>query len=112
MPNEISGYHHANLEWLLEWLLALKETRGINTQYSEPYRLYNTHISGYELGSPVTLYGDIPFMQAHRKDSYVGLFWLHAAETWIDITKTKTKTDTNTNTRWISEAGHPRRLDL
>ncbi|EXA35239.1 hypothetical protein FOVG_13998 [Fusarium oxysporum f. sp. pisi HDV247] len=92
--------------------LVKQETRGINTQYSEPYRLYNTHISEYELGRPVTLYGDIPFMQAHRKDSYVGLCWLNAAETWIDITKTKTKTDTNTNTRWISEAGHPRRLDL
>ncbi|RKK06944.1 hypothetical protein BFJ65_g18112 [Fusarium oxysporum f. sp. cepae] len=85
--------------------LVKQETRGINTQYSEPYRLYNTHISEYELGSPVTLYGDIPFMQAHRKDSYVGLFWLNAAETWIDITKTKTKTDTNNNTQWISEAG-------
>ncbi|RKL11854.1 hypothetical protein BFJ71_g333 [Fusarium oxysporum] len=50
-------------------------------------------------------YNDKLVKQAHRKDSYVGLFWLNAAETWIDITKTKTKTDTNTNTQWISEAG-------
>jgi alpha 1,3-glucosidase len=39
------------------------------------------------MDSPMTLYGAIPFMQAHRKGSTVGVFWLNAAETWIDITK-------------------------
>ncbi|PCD22025.1 hypothetical protein AU210_015827 [Fusarium oxysporum f. sp. radicis-cucumerinum] len=81
--------------------MALKETRGGEGQYSEPYRLYNTDVFEYILDSPMTLYGAIPFMQAHRKDSHVGVFWLNAAETWIDITKAKT----NTNTHWISEAG-------
>ena len=38
----------------------------------------------------MTLYGAIPFMQAHRKNSTVGVFWLNAAETWIDIVKSKT----------------------
>ncbi|KAG8422764.1 glucosidase II [Metarhizium acridum] len=37
----------------------------------------------------MTLYGAIPFMQAHRKDSSVGVFWLNAAETWVDIVKAK-----------------------
>ncbi|KAJ8604388.1 hypothetical protein MRB53_041832 [Persea americana] len=37
----------------------------------------------------MTLYGAIPFMQAHKKDSTVGVFWLNAAETWIDIVKAK-----------------------
>ncbi|KAM0241498.1 hypothetical protein ACHAP5_007537 [Fusarium lateritium] len=81
--------------------MALKETRGPKAQYSEPYRLYNTDVFEYESDSPMTLYGSIPFMQAHRKDSHVGIFWLNAAETWIDITKAKK----NTKTHWISEAG-------
>ncbi|KAL1865590.1 hypothetical protein VTK73DRAFT_5181 [Phialemonium thermophilum] len=62
----------------------------------------------------MTLYGAIPFMQAHRKDSTVGIFWLNAAETWIDITKAKEAKNplalgigakTNTHTHWISESG-------
>ncbi|KAH6691335.1 neutral alpha-glucosidase AB [Plectosphaerella plurivora] len=92
--------------------LALKETRGADGQYSEPYRLYNSDVFEYILDSPMTLYGAIPFMQAHRKDSHVGVFWLNAAETWIDITKGKSTSNplaigakTNTNTHWISEAG-------
>lgn len=62
----------------------------------------------------MTLYGAIPFMQAHRKDSTVGVFWLNAAETWIDIVKQKvssnpmslgTEGDIDTETHWISESG-------
>lgn len=68
----------------------------------------------YELNSPMTLYGSIPFMQAHRKGSTVGVLWLNAAETWVDIVKTKDSTNplalgvigkTNTQTHWFSEAG-------
>lgn len=69
--------------------MALSETRGGEGQYSEPYRLYNTDVFEYLLDNPMTLYGSIPFMQAHRKDSHAGVFWLNAAETWIDITETK-----------------------
>ena len=66
------------------------------------------------MDSPMTLYGAIPFMQAHRKDSTVGVFWLNAAETWIDIVKKKTSSNplslgigakTDTETHWISESG-------
>ena len=62
----------------------------------------------------MTLYGAIPLMQAHRKDSTVGVFWLNAAETWIDIVKTKIRTNPlslgtgrkiDTQTHWFSEAG-------
>jgi alpha 1,3-glucosidase len=72
----------------------------------------------YELDSPMTLYGAIPFMQAHRKESTVGVFWLNGAETWVDIIKSKTsanplslgiKGTTTTQTHWISESGQ---LDL
>jgi alpha 1,3-glucosidase len=76
--------------------------------------LYNADVFEYEMDSPMTLYGSIPFMQAHRKDSTVGVFWLNGAETWIDIVKSKgtsnplslgigTKLDTHTH--WFSESG-------
>ncbi|KAH8887369.1 hypothetical protein GQ53DRAFT_844236 [Thozetella sp. PMI_491] len=94
--------------------LALKETRGGDGNYVEPYRLYNADVFEYILDSPMTLYGAIPFMQAHRKDSSVGVFWLNAAETWVDITKSKGSknplalgvgTKTTTSTHWVSESG-------
>lgn len=94
--------------------LSLKETRGGDGKYSEPYRLYNSDVFEYELDSPMTLYGAIPFMQAHKKDSSVGVFWLNAAETWIDITKATIAANPlslgigskiTTQTHWISESG-------
>jgi len=66
------------------------------------------------MDSPMTLYGAIPFMQAHRKDSTVGVFWLNAAETWVDIVKRKVTSNllslgigakTDTETHWFSESG-------
>lgn len=99
--------------------LSLKETRGGDGKYSDPYRLYNSDVFEYEMDSPMTLYGAIPFMQAQKKDSTVGVFWLNAAETWIDITKSASSSNpinqvqaalgvssaTTTNTHWISENG-------
>lgn len=66
------------------------------------------------MDSPMTLYGAIPFMQAHKSDSTVGVFWLNAAETWVDITKSKSSVNplslgvgsrTSTHTHWFSESG-------
>ncbi|KAF2743555.1 glycoside hydrolase family 31 protein [Sporormia fimetaria CBS 119925] len=94
--------------------LSLKTTRGGDGNYNEPYRLYNSDVFEYELDSPMTLYGSIPFMQAHRKGSTVGVFWLNAAETWVDVTKHKSIPNplslgilghTDTQTHWISESG-------
>ncbi|KAF1848001.1 glycoside hydrolase family 31 protein [Cucurbitaria berberidis CBS 394.84] len=94
--------------------LSLKTTKGGDNAYDEPYRLYNADVFEYEMDSPMTLYGAIPFMQAHRKGSTVGVFWLNAAETWIDITKKKNtanplalgvKGHTDTQTHWMSESG-------
>lgn len=94
--------------------LSLKETRGGDGKYSDPYRLYNSDVFEYELDSPMTLYGAIPFMQAHRKDSTVGVLWLNAAETWVDIIKNRhtanqlslgTVGTVDTQTHWFSESG-------
>ncbi|PTU21046.1 hypothetical protein P175DRAFT_0436529 [Aspergillus ochraceoroseus IBT 24754] len=81
--------------------LSLRETRGGPGNHEEPYRMYNSDVFEYELDSPMTLYGAIPLMQAHRKDSTVGVFWLNAAETWVDIVKSKS----DTQSHWFSEAG-------
>ena len=87
---------------------------GGSGNFDEPYRLYNSDVFEYEMDSPMTLYGAIPLMQAHRKDSTVGIFWLNAAETWIDIVKSKVSSNplslgiggkTDTQTHWFSEAG-------
>ncbi|KAI9676385.1 MAG: hypothetical protein M1817_000542 [Caeruleum heppii] len=94
--------------------LALKETRGGDGKYSDPYRMYNSDVFEYEMDSPMTLYGSIPLMQAHRKDSSVAVFWLNAAETWVDIVKSKISANplslgigakTDTQTHWFSESG-------
>ncbi|ORY79023.1 glycosyl hydrolases family 31-domain-containing protein [Protomyces lactucae-debilis] len=91
--------------------LSLKETTGGPDGFSDPYRLYNTDVFQYEYDSPMALYGSIPFMQAHKLGSDVGIFWLNGAETWIDIQKTSnnplsfSKQSQSTQTHWVSEAG-------
>uniref|UniRef100_A0A8H7KB70 alpha-glucosidase n=1 Tax=Bionectria ochroleuca TaxID=29856 RepID=A0A8H7KB70_BIOOC len=93
--------------------MSLKQTRGGDGNFEEPYRLYNSDVFEYILDSPMTLYGSIPFMQAHRKGSSVGVFWLNAAETWVDIVKAKDSINPlslstpkkTTKTHWISESG-------
>lgn len=76
--------------------------------------MYNSDVFEYEMDSPMTLYGAIPFMQAHKKDSAVGVLWFNAAETWVDIVKTKASSNplslgigakTDTQTHWFSENG-------
>ncbi|RMZ86491.1 hypothetical protein DV736_g6282, partial [Chaetothyriales sp. CBS 134916] len=99
--------------------LSLRESRGGDGNFDQPYRLYNSDVFEYELDSPMTLYGAIPFMQAHRKGSSVGVFWLNAAESWVDIVKVKHAINpqsqslrgylVDTKTHWMSEAGQ---LDL
>lgn len=61
----------------------LKDTR---PNIGDPYRLYNVDIFEYEINTPMSLYGSIPFMMAQSKDvGTFGVFWLNPAETWIDI---------------------------
>lgn len=62
--------------------LALK-----STSKDDPYRLYNTDVFEYELYIKTSLYGAIPFLISHGVNNSAGVFWLNAAETWIDIEK-------------------------
>ncbi|EEB08146.1 glucosidase II Gls2 [Schizosaccharomyces japonicus yFS275] len=87
--------------------LSLRETKGGDGAYTEPYRLYNVDIFEYEYDSPMSQYGAIPFMQAHKIGSDVGVFWLNAAETWIDVEKERNENNEtlSTRTHWYSESG-------
>uniref|UniRef100_A0A8C1U604 Integrator complex subunit 5 n=1 Tax=Cyprinus carpio TaxID=7962 RepID=A0A8C1U604_CYPCA len=95
--------------------LKLKTTDG-----GDPYRLYNLDVFQYELYNPMALYGSIPVMLAHNTQRTMGIFWLNAAETWVDISSnTAGKTvfgkmldfvqgsseKPQTDVRWISESG-------
>ena len=95
-------------------LIILHCRGGGDGKYDQPYRMYNSDIFEYELDSPMTLYGTIPFMQAQKKDSTVGVFWLNAAELWVDIDKSTEATNplsfgtsgaTSTRSHWFFESG-------
>jgi alpha 1,3-glucosidase len=55
------------------------------SSYTDPYRLYNLDVFEYELNNPMALYGSIPYVIAHNPLRTVGLLWLNAAETWVDV---------------------------
>lgn len=66
------------------------------------------------MDSPMTLYGSIPLMHAHKPNSTVAVFWLNAAETWVDIVKSRHAANplslgigasVDTQTHWFSESG-------
>ncbi|KAJ2720051.1 glucosidase II [Coemansia sp. Benny D115] len=98
--------------------LSLKDTRGGGKDaYDQPYRMYNLDVFEYELDNPMALYGSIPFMVAHSAENTVGVFWMNAAETWIDVTREKSSAFGNlfslggsaqkqsVSTHWVSESG-------
>ncbi|KAG0198537.1 hypothetical protein BGX28_008026 [Mortierella sp. GBA30] len=106
--------------------LSLKATKGADAPYSEPYRLYNLDVFEYETDNPMALYGSIPFMLGHGLNNTAAVFWMNAAETWIDVEKNAEENNkaggilswikpkkasststasTKTKTHWISEAG-------
>ena len=90
---------------------SLKDTSG-----TDPYRLYNLDVFEYELWNPMALYAAVPFMIGHNKERTTGLFWLNAAETWVDVRKSSSgvlgslsnlmsSTQHQVDTQWISESG-------
>eukprot|EP00002_Diphylleia_rotans_P014810 TRINITY_DN287_c0_g2_i1.p1 TRINITY_DN287_c0_g2~~TRINITY_DN287_c0_g2_i1.p1 ORF type:complete len:902 (+),score=170.73 TRINITY_DN287_c0_g2_i1:48-2753(+) len=90
--------------------LTLKPTMG----KGDPYRLFNLDVFEYELDSEMALYGAIPFMIGHDTTKTTGLFWLNAAETWVDISERNSapvlpfwsSEVSGYDTHWISGAGN------
>ncbi|GAA5875927.1 hypothetical protein JCM8547_008350 [Rhodosporidiobolus lusitaniae] len=107
--------------------LSLKQTRGGDGAYTDPYRLYNLDVFEYDTDSEMALYGSVPFMQAHRAGSTVGVFLVSGSEVWVDVTKSATPkavtsawknsrqsksgegdegpASTTTTTHWMAESG-------
>jgi len=80
--------------------LSLPATAG-SSVVSEPYRLYNLDVFEYLDKSPFGLYGSIPMLMAHKKGRTVGVFWLNAAEMYVDVEATSG----GHSTQWITESG-------
>ncbi|XP_072481170.1 neutral alpha-glucosidase C isoform X2 [Notamacropus eugenii] len=91
-----------------------------NTGDSEAYRLYNLDVYGYKLHDKLGIYGSIPYLLAHKLDRTVGIFWLNASETLVEINSqpvvehalspkgsvlAKQKVKVRTDVRWMSESG-------
>ena len=87
-----------------------------DTSNSDPYRLYNLDVFEYELWNPMALYAAVPFMVGHNAKRTTGVFWLNAAETWIDVRKSSngvlsslknlvSSSQPRVDTHWMSETG-------
>eukprot|EP00455_Lapot_gusevi_P019430 TRINITY_DN2078_c0_g2_i3.p1 TRINITY_DN2078_c0_g2~~TRINITY_DN2078_c0_g2_i3.p1 ORF type:complete len:708 (-),score=158.67 TRINITY_DN2078_c0_g2_i3:945-3068(-) len=86
--------------------LSLKSTIGERASYNEPYRLYNLDVFEYELDVPMALYGAVPLLLSHDTTKTTGVFWLNAAETFIDISDGKNKLgNPKKDAHFISESG-------
>lgn len=55
----------------------------------DAYRLYNLDVFGYKINSRLGLYGSVPLLLAHKPKRSVGVFWLNASETLLDICTSK-----------------------
>lgn len=51
----------------------------------EPYRLFNLDTYHYKLNSRLGLYGSVPLLVAHKPDRTLGVFWLNASETFVNV---------------------------
>lgn len=90
--------------------LRLQDT--VHTEW--PYRLFNVDIFEYDVDSRMPMYGSIPFVVAVRSDAAVGVFWVNAADTFVDVDTKYTEAPTHdagdntngyTDTHWMSESG-------
>lgn len=72
---------------------ALRSTVG-----EEPYRLYNLDVFEYNDESRMAIYGAVPVLYGHGGKQTSGVFWLNAAETFVDIHDTK-------SAHFMSESG-------
>ncbi|KAM7403629.1 hypothetical protein PAMA_004187 [Pampus argenteus] len=88
--------------------LQLRDTRD-----GEPYRLYNLDVFAYDLHSRLGLYGSVPLLVAHKPDKTLGVFWLNASETFVNVQYSPSDhqdeqtlpTQRQTDVHWLSESG-------
>ncbi|XP_026195500.1 neutral alpha-glucosidase C isoform X2 [Anabas testudineus] len=93
--------------------LQLRDTRD-----GEPYRLYNLDVFAYGVYSRFGLYGSVPLLLAHKPDRTLGVFWLNASETFVNLRYSpadgqddqtpsveKRCLQPETDVHWLSESG-------
>lgn len=112
----------------------LPSTRGADADdNTDPFRLYNLDVFEYELDETMALYGAVPMLMAHTANRTSGVFWLNAAEMFVDVERAAAQTSstaraaaavasawrnvfggaqetaqdaaTDTRTHWIAETG-------
>uniref|UniRef100_A0A3B3YUD4 Uncharacterized protein n=1 Tax=Poecilia mexicana TaxID=48701 RepID=A0A3B3YUD4_9TELE len=89
-----------------------------DTSDGEPYRLYNLDVFAADLYCRLGLYGSVPLIVAHKPDRTVGVFWLNASDTFINIQYSpsdlqggetppvkKRRLRRQTDVHWLSESG-------
>nr|XP_033707436.1 neutral alpha-glucosidase C isoform X5 [Tursiops truncatus] len=95
-----------------------------NTSDGDAYRLYNLDVYGYKIHDKMGIYGSVPYLLAHKLGRTLGIFWLNASETLVEIntsgdtepavkdalTQTgpvavKQKVRSQTDVHWMSESG-------
>ncbi|XP_025151638.3 neutral alpha-glucosidase C isoform X3 [Bubalus bubalis] len=91
-----------------------------NTSDGDAYRLYNLDVYGYKIHDKMGIYGSVPYLLVHKLGRTLGIFWLNASETLVEIktepavkytlTQTgpvaaKQKVGSRTDVHWMSESG-------
>ncbi|KAI4797612.1 hypothetical protein KUCAC02_024974 [Chaenocephalus aceratus] len=93
--------------------LQLRDTRD-----GDAYRLFNLDVFAYDLQSRLGLYGSVPLVLAHKQDRTLGVFWLNASETFVNVhysssdhqageipSLRRRRREPQTNVHWLSESG-------
>ncbi|XP_004687611.1 PREDICTED: neutral alpha-glucosidase C [Condylura cristata] len=91
-----------------------------NTGDGDAYRLYNLDVYGYKIHDKMGIYGSVPYLLAHKLGRTLGIFWLNASETLVEIktepeveytltqmgpAAAKQKVRSRTDVHWMSESG-------
>uniref|UniRef100_A0ABI7YTB6 Glycoside hydrolase family 31 N-terminal domain-containing protein n=1 Tax=Felis catus TaxID=9685 RepID=A0ABI7YTB6_FELCA len=91
-----------------------------NTGDGDAYRLYNLDVYGYKIHDKMGIYGSVPYLLAHKPGRTLGIFWLNASETLVEINTepavkytltqmgpvaAKQKVRSRTDVHWMSESG-------
>ncbi|XP_008585953.1 PREDICTED: neutral alpha-glucosidase C-like, partial [Galeopterus variegatus] len=91
-----------------------------NTSDGDAYRLYNLDVYGYKIHDKMGIYGSVPYLLAHKLGRTLGIFWLNASETLVEINTeptveytltqmgpiaAKQKVTSRADVHWMSESG-------
>ncbi|XP_069692372.1 neutral alpha-glucosidase AB [Periplaneta americana] len=82
-----------------------------STKSTDPYRLYNLDVFEYELNNGMALYGSVPVLLAHGTTNTVGIFWMNAAETWVDILGTSDQNVVSSIVNFVSGSAPAPQVD-